>query len=46
VRVVENEWLAKLRRGAMVEPGELELVVCEERAVVRRLKVVRKRGRR
>jgi len=46
VRNVEEEWLGKLRRGATVEPGELGLEECEEWAVVRRLKVVRKRGRR
>jgi len=35
----EQEWLEKLREGAVIEPGPLDLVECEEREVVRRLKV-------
>jgi hypothetical protein len=34
----EQRWLAKLRQGAVIEPGELDLEVVEERAVGRRLK--------
>jgi hypothetical protein len=38
----ERQWLEKLRRGAVIEPGPLDLVECAEREVVRRLKVVRR----
>ena len=37
--------MKELRAGAIIELGDLDLVMCEEREVVRRLKVVHRRPR-
>ena len=43
--ITDRGKVKELRAGAIIELGDLDLVMCEEREVVRRLKVVHRRPR-